>query len=61
MQFDPVLRNGLAFDEPARPASGIDTVLVNGRPVWRDGAPTGERPGRALRRREPFQEEGHDG
>jgi hypothetical protein len=24
--------------------------LVNGRMVWRDGAPTGARPGRALRR-----------
>jgi N-acyl-D-amino-acid deacylase len=25
-------------------------VIVNGKPVWRDGAATGERPGRVLRR-----------
>ena len=24
--------------------------MVNGRIVWQDGAPTGDRPGRALRR-----------
>ena len=38
------------FQHPTEPAAGIDTVFVNGRPVWRDGAPTGERPGKALRR-----------
>jgi len=27
-------------------------VLVNGVPVWEDGQPTGERPGRALRRQD---------
>ena len=60
--FDPeTILDRATFDEPARPASGIDTVLVNGRPVWRDGAPTGERPGRALRRQELFREEGRDG
>lgn len=60
--FDPeTILDRATFDEPARPAAGIDTVLVNGRPVWRDGAPTGERPGRALRRQELFREEGHDG
>ena len=31
-------------------AAGIETVLVNGSCVWRGGAPTGARPGRALRR-----------
>ena len=40
------------FDAPTTPAAGIDLVLVNGRIVWRDGAPTGERPGRALRRQD---------
>jgi hypothetical protein len=25
-------------------------VIVNGEPVWRDGAPTGARPGRLLTR-----------
>ena len=39
-----------SFDAPKKPAAGIETVLVNGRCVWRCGAPTGARPGRALRR-----------
>ena len=38
------------FEHPKSPAAGIDLVLVNGAPVWRDGAATGKRPGRALRR-----------
>jgi N-acyl-D-amino-acid deacylase len=38
------------FDEPMRPAAGIEMVLVNGAIVWRNGAPTGARPGRVLRR-----------
>ena len=38
------------FEDPARPAAGIAMVLVNGQPVLADGTPTGERPGRALRR-----------
>jgi N-acyl-D-amino-acid deacylase len=38
------------FSDPARPAAGIDLVMVNGRDVWRAGAPTGARPGRVLRR-----------
>jgi N-acyl-D-amino-acid deacylase len=37
------------FEDPMRPAAGIDTVIVNGRVVWTDGASTGERPGRVLR------------
>jgi N-acyl-D-amino-acid deacylase len=45
------------FVHPVSPARGIHTVLVNGRPVWRDGAPTGERPGRVLRR-QALQDEG---
>jgi N-acyl-D-amino-acid deacylase len=38
------------FQNPTRPAGGIDTVIVNGVPVWRDGKPTGARPGRVLTR-----------
>ena len=38
------------FDNPTQPAAGIEFVLVNGQVIWRDGAPTGARPGRALRR-----------
>jgi N-acyl-D-amino-acid deacylase len=39
------------FEHPKSPAAGIELVLVNGAPVWRNGATTGQRPGRALRRR----------
>jgi N-acyl-D-amino-acid deacylase len=38
------------FARPIQPAKGIDTVIVNGAPVWRDGKPTGARPGRVLSR-----------
>ena len=38
------------FDEPTRPAAGIDIVMVNGAIVREGGRVTGERPGRALRR-----------
>lgn len=36
------------FDEPQRRARGIDSVIVNGQCVWRDGQATGTRPGRFL-------------
>jgi N-acyl-D-amino-acid deacylase len=39
-----------SFEDPMKPAEGIEAVLVNGRVVWTDGRPTGDRPGRALRR-----------
>ena len=38
-----------SFERPKTPAAGIDLVMVNGRAVWRDGRPTGARPGKALR------------
>ena len=38
------------FEEPTTPAAGIELLIVNGEIVWRDGAATGARPGRALRR-----------
>ena len=38
------------FAKPIQPAKGIDTVLVNGSVVWRNGKPGGKRPGRVLRR-----------
>jgi N-acyl-D-amino-acid deacylase len=38
------------FTDPKQPSIGIEFVLVNGRPVWREAAWTGERPGRLLRR-----------
>src|SRR3954462_1228065 len=38
------------FAKPIQPAKGIDTVIVNGAGVWRDGKSTGARPGRVLKR-----------
>ena len=38
------------FEDPKRLAVGIRHVVVNGVPALRDGEPTGELPGRALRR-----------
>ncbi len=36
------------FRNSTEPAKGIDTVIVNGEMVWRDGKPTGARPGKLL-------------
>ncbi len=53
---DMVLFDGEAVDEaasfarPIQPAKGIETVIVNGEIVWREGRPTGARPGRVLQR-----------
>lgn len=38
------------FDSPTTPAAGMLAVMTNGALVWRAGGPTGDRPGRALRR-----------
>ena len=38
------------FSKPIQPAKGIDTVIVNGAVVWRDGKSTGARPGKVLKR-----------
>lgn len=38
------------WSDPSQPAAGIVQVFVNGTPVWENGAPTGARPGRYLRR-----------
>ena len=40
----------VSYAAPVGPARGIDTVIVNGQIVWRDGASTGARPGRVLER-----------
>jgi N-acyl-D-amino-acid deacylase len=39
-----------SFARPIQPAKGIETVIVNGAIVWRDGKPTGARPGQVLGR-----------
>ena len=55
--FDPsTVLDRATFEAPTRPAAGIEHVFVNGRPVWSEGKPTGERPGRALRRQQLQQE-----
>ena len=49
--FDPAtIADTATFEQPKTPAAGIALVMVNGRTVWSDGAATGNRPGRALRR-----------
>jgi len=49
--FDPAtIVDTATFEQPIRPAAGIDLVMVNGQPVWRNGAATGATPGRVLRR-----------
>ena len=51
--FDPAtVIDRATFEQPITPAAGIEHVFVNGRPVWVEGKPTGERPGRALRRQQ---------
>jgi N-acyl-D-amino-acid deacylase len=50
--FDPgEIGERATFARPIQPAKGIEAVVVNGQIVWRDGAPTGARPGRVLARK----------
>ncbi len=49
--FDPeTILDSASFDKPTEPAQGIDVVMNNGTFIWWAGKPTGECPGRALRR-----------
>ena len=49
--FDPATVADVAtYTDPVHYPIGIDHVVVNGRPAIVDGAETGERPGRLLRR-----------
>ncbi|MFJ6726385.1 amidohydrolase family protein [Streptomyces sp. NPDC091281] len=49
--FDPdTVQDHATYADPHRYATGTRHVLVNGRPALRDGEPTGELAGRALRR-----------
>ena len=38
------------YEVPIAASRGIDVVIVNGAIVWRDGRPSGARPGRVLAR-----------
>ena len=44
------IRDAATYEDPKRPAEGIDAVIVNGAITWRRGAHTGARGGRVLRR-----------
>jgi N-acyl-D-aspartate/D-glutamate deacylase len=49
--FDPAtVIDHATFESPMRPSTGVRHVIVNGRVALRDGSPTAERAGRALRR-----------
>jgi N-acyl-D-amino-acid deacylase len=49
--FDPqTVAEAATFQQPIAPSHGIDSVIVNGEIVWRDGKPSGARPGRVLAR-----------
>jgi N-acyl-D-amino-acid deacylase len=49
--FDPdTIIDRADFADPTAAAAGIEAVFVNGRRVVDDGGPTGERPGKAVRR-----------
>jgi N-acyl-D-amino-acid deacylase len=49
--FDPEkIEDAATFEHPTLPARGIDSVYVNGEPVWVAGRSTSARPGRVLRR-----------
>jgi N-acyl-D-amino-acid deacylase len=49
--FDPeTVADQASFDEPERPASGIEQVYVNGVLSWADGRATGSRSGQVIRR-----------
>ena len=49
--FDPAtVIDRATFEAPTAMPEGVRHVLVNGKPAWRDGAPTGDRPGAVLLR-----------
>jgi N-acyl-D-amino-acid deacylase len=48
--FDPAtIIDTATFEEPRRPAAGIEHVFVNGVSVWRGGRATGALPGTVLK------------
>ena len=48
--FDPdTVQDHATFDAPLQYATGVDTVIVNGVPVLKDGEPTGATPGEFIK------------
>jgi N-acyl-D-amino-acid deacylase len=48
--FDPnTVIDRATYTVPHQHSTGIQTVIVNGVPVWSDGKHTGTKPGRAIR------------
>ena len=48
--FDPAtVRDTATYEKPDQYSQGIDWVLINGKPVIANGAPTNALPGRVLR------------
>jgi N-acyl-D-amino-acid deacylase len=48
--FDPAhIQDHATFEKPKQLATGVDDVFVNGVQVWRNGKPTGAKPGRFVR------------
>jgi N-acyl-D-amino-acid deacylase len=45
---DAAVEDAASFEEPVAPTKGIETVIVNGEPVWNEGRSTGARPGQVL-------------
>ena len=53
--FDPsTVMDRATYEDPTAMSEGIVHVMVNGELAWEDGASTGIRAGRALRRPSPF-------
>jgi len=50
---EAVVGEAATFENPVAQTKGIDTVIVNGEPVWHEGRPTGARPGQVLTRTPP--------
>ena len=49
--FDPTtVIDRSTYEDPVKPAAGIDLVLANGEAIWDGARSTGARPGRVLRR-----------
>lgn len=47
---DAAIADAASFEKPVAHTKGIETVIVNGEPVWDQGRSTGVRPGQVLKR-----------